>query len=105
MKRDEDDFDMAIRAGVRPSAKISRVAAMLECDQSDVRRMLRRGEIEAHTIGKRGIRVFLDSVAAYQERKRQVPAPPRREVHRLRKIANSKAHREAMEELRKEGII
>lgn len=102
---DEADFDMAIRAGVRPSAKVKRVAAMLECDDGDVRRLLRQGMIEGHTIGKRGVRIFLDSVAAYQDQNTQVPQPVLREQGRRQRIANSKAHREAVARLRKAGYM
>jgi len=59
----------------RPSAKVATVAEMLGCDPGDVRRLIRAGEIEAHGIGERGVRVFLDSVRAYQDRRAKPLAP------------------------------
>jgi excisionase family DNA binding protein len=52
---------------VRSSARVATVAKLLDCDQSQVRRFVRDGVLEAHRVGKRGLRIFLDSVAAYQE--------------------------------------
>lgn len=61
---------------VRQSARVATVAAMLDCHPSDVRRLIVAGELETHGKGVRGIRVFLDSVAAYQERQTK-PLPKR----------------------------
>ncbi|HWU54800.1 MAG TPA: helix-turn-helix domain-containing protein, partial [Rhizomicrobium sp.] len=51
----------------RPSARVKTVAKLLEIDASQVRRMVADGSLEAHRIGKRGIRIFLDSVQAWQD--------------------------------------
>jgi hypothetical protein len=53
---------------VRPSARVATVADMLDCHPGDVRRLVHAGELEAHGKGIRGIRIFLDSVRAYQDR-------------------------------------
>ena len=88
----------------RPSARVSRVADLLDCDESDVRRLLDVGELQAHGLGKRGVRVFLDSVADYQaikhrKAKRPVDNPPKtRKVNRAAQIS-------ADNELRKSGIL
>lgn len=50
----------------RPSARIDVVARTLDCDPCTVRRLLRRGDLEGHRVG-RGVRVYLDSVRRYQE--------------------------------------
>lgn len=89
---------------VRPTARVARVAVLLDCDESDVRRLIDRGEIEAHGIGKRGVRVFLDSVAAYQDRNHRQPKKPVGKPHKPR-TANRAAQRAAEEELRAAGII
>jgi len=78
----------------RPSAKVATVAEILGCDPGDVRRLIRAGEIEAHGIGVRGVRVFLDSVRAYQER-RAKPLPPKApaHIHRPKAPANASSAR------------
>lgn len=52
----------------RPSAKVATVAELLDCHPGDVRRLVDRGELEAHGKGVRGVRVYLDSVRDYQDR-------------------------------------
>jgi excisionase family DNA binding protein len=90
---------------VRASARVGTVAELLDCDERDVRRMISAGELEAHSKGKRGVRVYLDSVVAYQEgrtlraRRARVATVPNRST------VSSAAHREAMEGLRKSGIV
>lgn len=92
----------------RPSAKVARVAAILACDDSRVRKLVRAGELEAHRVGLRGIRVYLDSVAAYQDARPVAPArarapespPPRRP----RRAADIAAHEEALARLRALGV-
>jgi excisionase family DNA binding protein len=85
----------------RPSARLDTVAATLECDPSTVRKLLRRGLLQGHRVG-RGVRVYLDSVRAYQERTRiggeDVAAAP------ARRLATA-AHREAMAFLRGHGVV
>lgn len=90
----------------RPSARVARVAAILDCDPSDVRRMLRAGELEGHGKGIRGKRVYLDSVAAYQ-RARDIE-PQRKNGHEIRRkrVAVSKARTaRSLAILRQAGII
>lgn len=100
-----EDFDIMLESGVRPAAKISTVAEMLEVDHSVVRKMINRGELQAFRLGKRAIRVFLDSVAAYQEGQFIKSQPEIREERRRRRIANTAAHRRAMADLRRAGFI
>jgi hypothetical protein len=91
----------------RPSARVATVAVILDCDDGDVRRMIDKGELEAHGKGIRGIRVFLDSVRAYQDRKTK-PLPPRAPalIHRpkARAPASSAAFHHAMAGLRAKGL-
>jgi hypothetical protein len=77
-------------------------------DESQVRALIDAGELEAHGIGKRGIRVYVDSIRTYQER---YARRPKREpgkkiaIVRARRQSAATAHQRAMNELRREGII
>ena len=93
----------------RPSAKVARVAELLDSDESGVRRLIRAGELETHGNGKRGVRVFLDSVRAYQDRQakpcqRQAPDGL---IHKPkpRSAASSAAYRAAMAGLLAKGLV
>lgn len=91
----------------RPSARVATVAELLDCDEGDVRRLIRQGEIEAHGKGIRGVRVFLDSVRAYQDRQAK-PLPPRSKavVHKPkpRSAASTASFRAAMAGLKAKGL-
>lgn len=92
----------------RESRRVATIAAMLELDESQVRRLVDEGELEAHRIGKRGLRVYLESVAAYQARQAR-PATRKLEhrarVNAARRAVATSAHRFAMAELEKAGIL
>lgn len=92
----------------RPVARVSEVAALLRIDESQIRRMVREGELEAHRHGIRGIRVYWDSVAAFQAR-RAVPAPlPAQERQRIkaqRQAVSRAAQAAADARLRAAGIL
>ena len=100
--------DAVTAAGIRPSARVRTIAKLMEEDEGEIRRMVARGELEAHRKGKRGIRIYLDSVADFQQRRQMVPvasygvAPgptkPQRQITHA-------AHRAAMESLREDGIV
>lgn len=89
----------------RPSAKVATVAQLLDCDESDVRRMLRDGDLQGHGKGIRGIRVFLDSVAAYQESRTLEPKPRKARLKARRSAVSRAAHARAEAALRDSGII
>lgn len=91
-------------AFVRQSVRVARVAELLDCADSDVRRLIDRGELEAHGIGKRGVRVYLDSVGDYQARRRRRARKPL-EVRPKPRTAARSAHVAAEAELRKSGIL
>lgn len=91
----------------RPSARVATVAGMLDCHPGDVRRLIDQGEIEAHGKGVRGIRVFLDSVRAYQERQaKPMPAKAPALIHKPQAPApaSTAAFRAAMAGLRAKGL-
>lgn len=99
-------FDAPI---IRPSARVSTVAKMLDDEPSQIRRMVARGDLEAHREGKRGIRVFLDSVEAWQRGNRihskkstglAASAPPK-----PLSGATKAAHRHAVALLESMGIM
>lgn len=92
---------------VRPSTTVAEVARMLTCHPDEIRKMLRRGELEGHRKGIRGVRIFLDSVVAYQQFNSlyhsEKPKQIRNKRHRL-SMSNA-AFREAMERAKKLGIV
>ena len=94
----------ADRASVRPSARVSAVAQMMDCDQSQIRRFVRNGALESHRVGKRGLRIFLDSVAAYQESRTEQIVRPREQKQQKRAIAR-KSYKDALATLRARGLI
>jgi excisionase family DNA binding protein len=62
------EFDVLRALGVRPSVRIKTAAAMMDTDESTVRALVDQGELEGHRVGIRGVRVYVDSIKAYQER-------------------------------------
>lgn len=92
----------------RPSAKVTTVAELLDCDPGDVRRLVKTGDIEAHGKGKRGVRVYLDSVRAYQDLQRKVPTAERKTVihkPKHRSSASTASFRAAMAGLAAKGLL
>jgi hypothetical protein len=78
---------------------------MLEWDESQVRRAVDTGGLEAYRIGKRGIRIYIDSVRAYQESRKIAPTKKIISAKSGRTRISTQAHRTAMEELRARGIL
>lgn len=95
--------DEALKS-VRPSARIKTVAKLLDCNQSQVRELVTSGALESHRIGKRGWRVFLDSVAAYQQQK-EWTSPPARESVQKRRMFSRKQHSNALKALKEAGVL
>lgn len=93
--------------GPRPSAKVRTVAAILDAHESDIRRMVDDGTLEAHGKGKRGVRVYLDSVADYQARKARGPRRQAQaaELPKARRRVHLAAHSAAVERLRARGLM
>jgi excisionase family DNA binding protein len=104
MRRDRTG-DLASQAE-RASGRIKRIAALLDCDESQVRRLISAGELEAHGIGRRGVRVYLDSLEAYRLRHSILPRGTIRKAQKPLFTKSAKnANDIALEELRKDGII
>jgi len=93
----------------RESARIKRIAQLLDCDESQVRRLITAGDLEAHGIGRRGVRVYLDSVEAYRERQQILPRQPgglrRPKVPPTPCPASRQAHEKAVARLRERGLL
>ncbi|HLY90008.1 MAG TPA: helix-turn-helix domain-containing protein [Acetobacteraceae bacterium] len=53
---------------VDPSVKVSTAAAILDCDESFVRKLVKDEELSSHQLGKRGIRIYLSSIEDYRRR-------------------------------------
>lgn len=95
--------ELEAAAGSRQSWRVSRVARDLDCDPTQVRRLVYAGHLEAHRFGKRGIRVYLDSLKAYKESRRLGRTPERPARAPARAVATP-AYLEAVAHLRKAGI-
>jgi excisionase family DNA binding protein len=90
----------------RQSVKVATVAAMLECDDSTVRRLVRDGQLQAHRTGKRGIRVYLDGVATYQAAHDVIPLPRNGREIRAKRAQRTRAKTTAsMAVLRDLGLV
>jgi excisionase family DNA binding protein len=95
--------------GERLSVRVERVCEIFDCEPSQVYRLIDAGDLEAHSFGKRGVRVYLDSVAAYRERNAKHPrvkGGKRRPTERPAPTPASKAaHNAAMASLREAGVL
>lgn len=80
---------------------VAAAAEMLSCDPSMVRKMLRRGDLEGHRLGKRGVRVLAESIAAYQRRNSLVATAAPEE----KRQNASPSHKAAMARLRALGVV
>ena len=92
---------------IRPSARVANVAKLLHCHPTDIRRLVDTGDLEAHRKGVRGIRVFLDSVQQYQERRTCLPKAARRvgSPIPLKKHTPTAGYRAALTDLKAKGLI
>jgi excisionase family DNA binding protein len=91
---------------IRESRKVATIAAALEIDESQVYRLIDEGELEAHGVGTRSVRVYLDSLEAYQAKKAIVPKSPKAPRGRPKtNPVNTAAHRRAMTYLRHHKLV
>ena len=51
---------------VERSVRVTTAATILDCHPCQVRKLLAAGELRGHRIGKRGVRVYVWSIEAYQ---------------------------------------
>jgi excisionase family DNA binding protein len=105
---DRDDYPegklSVIDVRVRPSARVSKIAELLDCDESQVRRLVRSGQLQSHRIGKRGLRIYLDSVVEYQEWRASSQNSRREERKAARSMVRS-SHKAAIEKLKRRGLM
>ncbi len=99
--------DVAVNATHRPSVRVKKAAAILDCDAGRIYHMLKTGDLEGHHQGSRGLRVFADSIRSYQESQRIVPTGEKRALKaEARKTPwRTPAHNEAVAFLRSQGIM
>jgi hypothetical protein len=93
---------------VRRSARVCTVAGMLDEEPSQIRRMLSRGDLEGHRTGKRGVRIYLDSVIEWQRRNPvggQTSPKKGETAGQSTSPATKAAHRHAVADLRRAGIV
>ncbi|WP_167771619.1 helix-turn-helix domain-containing protein [Bradyrhizobium niftali] len=90
----------------RSSVRVSKAAELLEVDICTIYRAIRSGDIEAHFVGKRGIRVFADSLRNYQERNLVAPrSRSKSSRQRPRSRPHSVQYQEAEAFLRDQGVL
>lgn len=93
--------------GLRRSLRVAKVAEALDMEDAQVRKLVKSGDLEGHRVGKRGIRVYEDSVEAYRRRNHigpnQVPQPETK--RQQRRSGPTAAAREAMAHLRSLGVF
>jgi hypothetical protein len=91
--------------GLERSVRVGTAAAMLDADPSHVRKLLKSGDLEGHTLGKRGVRIFVASIEAYRERGR-IATGQRAPVPRPKRQAPpSVEHLEALAFLQQAGLL
>lgn len=90
--------------GLDRSVRVATAAALLDADESHIRRLLRDGELEGHRLGKRGVRVSVASIEAYRQRGiiRAVKPPALKPPKTAPATA---AHREALAALQEMGVL
>lgn len=88
----------------RESISVQRVAKILGCHDSEVRKLVADGDLQGWTLGKRSIRIFLDSVTSYQQRQlRPATAKTQAAPAAKRRTVTNAAHENAMRRLRVAG--
>jgi hypothetical protein len=92
-------------AAPRPSASVRRVAELIGCDEATVRRLVNEGALEAYTLRRRSIMVFLDSVAAHQIRQAREPKSPVEKIKMHRRAVANSANEAAKARLRAMGYL
>jgi len=99
-----------ILAATRRSVSVRGAAQILACDDKTIRALLAQGNLEGHRLGKRGVRLFLDSLDRYRERNLITPegtsdASGLAEQSGTTGRRATAAHREALTSLRELGLL
>lgn len=100
--------DVRTLMGLRRSLRVAKVAQALDIDERQVRQLVRDGMLDGHRVGKRGIRVYEDSLDAYRRANHIGPRPPEpasEKKRQQRRTGPTAAAREAMAHLEKLGVF
>jgi excisionase family DNA binding protein len=86
---------------------VKAVASLLDCHENQVRELIATGELSAHRIGERGIRIFSESLAEYRARHQIAPTkdPESRAAQAAYSRESATRHKAAMANLREWGLI
>ena len=104
------DVDVTLNSTqCRPSIRVAKAAALLEVDISTIYRLIRNGNLESHRIGKRGVRVFADSLSNYQDQQKIIGHSKYTDRHKTPKersiSTNTPAYQDAIAYLRSIGCL
>ncbi len=91
--------------GARRAVSTGQAADILCCSTVEVRRLVRRGELEGYRHGRRSVRVYGDSIAEFQARRRIVPSGVKVAEKPPRPSRRGTLRPEKRERLRALGII
>jgi excisionase family DNA binding protein len=99
----------------RPSIRVAKAAAILEVNISTIYKLVRAGTLGAHRVGKRGVRVFADSLRQYQDQQKISvnnegdPVSQTRDSNHgkrsKRNLSNTPAHQDAVGYLQSIGCL
>jgi excisionase family DNA binding protein len=91
---------------LRRSIKMKTATTLLECDSKTLRRLLKKGELEGHRLGKRDLRIYLDSIEDYRNRNKIGPSGGNSadNLQIQPTIVDTVCHKHAMSRLKKMGI-
>lgn len=89
---------------IERSVSVRTAAIVLDVDDSTIRKLVKKCELEGHRVGSRGIRIYERSIAAYRAA-RAIGGAPAAPSSPPKRQPQSAAHREALATLRQMGIV
>ncbi|MFD1627583.1 helix-turn-helix domain-containing protein [Azospirillum griseum] len=100
------DPDLAPTIGIERAVTVGKAALEMGADPATVRRLLKEDELRGYRLGKRGVRIYVSSIQAYQERQKlgQKTKSSARSTPIVKRVATP-AHREAVATLAELGIL
>lgn len=105
MEQSRDPLDPITVPLELQAVRIKTAAELLDCEETIIRRLLRKGELRGFKLG-RAVRVLLQSIEDYQQRQSlsppQEPLPPK---PRQKAWRDTIEQQKAMEFLRKAGVV
>lgn len=91
--------------GIERAITVSAAATEMGADESTVRKLLKDKKLRGYRLGKRGVRIYVNSIREYQEHQTLGETPAGRNPTRQAKGPPTPAHREAVAALASLGII